>query len=228
MKQGQCLGINAEGFRDRPMRLLNATNNGEIFKTENFACTGKAHSLSTHSNPSSRFPIFALLGDRCPTAVFLTVFLRSIYAINGMKWRRFFSHIVQEVFKRIPSRANSNAFPAILVEVSRIRIEAPCPHIGPRSIFRRCFKSCGMPMNGISQKLPFLHQASATMSQSSGKTSLCDRLSIPADTLAYPISRLTQWVVAQYGKSAKDLSCSVCTLNHNMFVSHCSRLVNYV
>lgn len=87
-----------------------------------------------------------LLFHRRPSAISRFVITERVWkTVNRMFVRWPFPHVGQEIFKRLPSVANRNAFSAIFTEDQKIWIFASLANVNPCVVFGRI----GQPMSSI-------------------------------------------------------------------------------
>ena len=84
---------------------------------------------------ASRVP--ALLGHRGPTAVaWLIVAIVVGVSVDGMA-RRPGAHVGKKVLEQIPSSANANPSPAVVLEAFQVGVRAAGPHLTPGHVLDR-------------------------------------------------------------------------------------------
>lgn len=109
----------------------------------------KAHCFVVKGDELIRATISGLLCFRCPAticgpaifnalhAMTTRIAFRAIDSVNAMRWRRLWSHIGVEIFKRIPSRAYCFAAPSVARKGFHILVSAALLHPAPGIVFLR-------------------------------------------------------------------------------------------
>jgi hypothetical protein len=127
--------------------------------------------------PSAAAAIVGLLFRSSPTAVIRRVASVVVYAVDRMTRRWASSHVGQEIFKALPSLADSNAS-ASVIGIGWIGWSAASGfHFHPSAVFAGALSS-GVAMRGVSLNEQFSGKTSATRIQNAferGGRYVCDR-----------------------------------------------------
>ncbi len=164
--------------------------------------------------------VCALVLWHAPHAVFWAVWAIVVNALNRVPSRWARTHVLNEIFKGLPTLARGDAARAVVLEIFGSRIGAAIDHAGPDSMLARARSAMRAQSFGVALSKLFATDAAARQAATVQKVGSSNQLGPPAVTHADPSRATARCVLASMrnGKAAKNVASQIVSFNHKQ---HC-------
>jgi len=210
---------------ETPVAFKSCTQRAVVY-AKFFCPQQKRHSLTVKSQQSVSSMVKILFSSRSPAAILFRISLAVVAAIKAMFARWSIAHIREEVFKRVlPSFADSNSAPAIVIIVRHFWIQTALAHALPCSVFLRRFTARYMSVSQSRKKtilwfqvfsVLLAFQTTATTNETLAQAISSDENYISAITNALPINTRSALELSSNPKPLKSLKANF----DYLFVTH--------